>query len=222
MSSYHKLIASVLAITLHLPLLWSFSHGLQRGTNDSFETTGQAIVLKMASAPVTPPPVSPPVTPPAPPVEVTPPPIPKPAIEPPAVETNVADSQEAPQDASQTPPADIVEANPIIGKEGDSEGEQDDALSRYKALVRTHVERLREYPPQARLRRQEGTVEVAFSIGSNGAIENFRVISSSGSPLLDRSVERLFSRLRLPAPDEAIVPQLANLQLPVVFELQGI
>ena len=63
-------------------------------------------------------------------------------------------------------------------------------------------------------------MEITFTVDAQGNIADYRISSSSGSALLDRAAERLFSRLRLPQPEPSILPQLSGLTVPVTFELK--
>lgn len=229
MSPAQKLAAMVIAVLLHAPLFWQVSEGLQRGQATEGKATQSGITLKLAARPAPAAPVSPPkvlpVAPdrPKPAAKAKPAPQPRPEPEPAptaAVTRESSDSTDEEDDASA---ATSASGGQVMGLAGASDqGASDSEMERYLGIIQSRIQRLKEYPAQARLRGQEGTVEVSFAVGANGAIENFRIVRSSGSALLDRAVERLFSRLRLPPPDQELLPQLASLNLPVLFELSGL
>lgn len=229
MSPAQKLAAMVIAVLLHAPLFWQVSEGLQRGQATEGKATQSGITLKLAARPAPAPaaPVSPPkvlpVAPdrPKPAAKAKPAPQPRPEPAPTAAVTRESsDSTDEEDDASA---ATSASGGQVMGLAGASDqGASDSEMERYLGIIQSRIQRLKEYPAQARLRGQEGTVEVSFAVGANGAIENFRIVRSSGSALLDRAVERLFSRLRLPPPDQELLPQLASLNLPVLFELSGL
>ncbi len=224
-----KLAAMIIAVLLHVPLFCEFSEGLQRGQAVEGNATRSGITLKLASRPAPAPaaPVNPaqarPTAParPKPVAEAKPSLAPAPAPEPaPAVTRESADSKDEENDNSD---ASKVSGGQVMGLAGASnQGTNDSEIERYLGVIQSRIQRLKEYPAQARLRGQEGTVEVSFAVGANGEIESFRIVRSSGSALLDRSVERLFVRLRLPPPDQALLPKLSSLNLPVLFELSSL
>jgi protein TonB len=187
------------------------------------------ITLKLAARPALTPgaPASPkkvlPVAPdkPKPVAELKPVPEQEPEPKPtPAITRESSDSTDQEEDGSE---ASNAAGGQVMGLAGASDqGVSDSEIERYLGVIQSRIQRLKEYPAQARLRGQEGIVEVSFAVGANGEIEDFRIIRSSGSALLDRAVERLFSRLRLPPPNQELLPQLASLNLPVLFELSSL
>lgn len=230
MSPAQKLAAMVIAVLLHAPLFWQVSEGLQRGQATEGKATQSGITLKLAARPAPAPaaPVSPPkvlpVAPdrPKPAAKVKPAPQPRSEPEPAptaAVTRESSDSTDEEDDASA---ATSASGGQVMGLAGASDqGASDSEIERYLGIIQSRIQRLKEYPAQARLRGQEGTVEVSFAVSADGEIEHFRIVRSSGSALLDRAVERLFRRLRLPPPDAELLPRLSALNLPVLFELSS-
>ena len=229
MSTAQKLAATVIAVLLHVPLFWQVSEGLQRGQATEGNATQSGITLKLAARPAPAPaaPISPakvlPVAPdrPKPVAAVKPAPQarPEPESTPTTVTRESSDSADEEEDVSDASSI----GGQVMGLAGASDqGVSDSEMERYLGIIQSRIQRLKEYPAQARLRGQEGTVEVSFAVGADGEIEDFRIVRSSGSALLDRAVERLFSRLRLPPPDQELLPQLASLNLPVLFELSSL
>ncbi|MCC5812361.1 MAG: energy transducer TonB, partial [Ectothiorhodospiraceae bacterium] len=96
---------------------------------------------------------------------------------------------------------------------GDPEAEQN-----YLSWLNEQLQRYREYPRQAQMRRMEGTVEVVFTIETDGRITNARIASSSGHTLLDDAVLRLLERL---SPlQKAPETRLEDRRLPVEYRLR--
>lgn len=226
MSPTQKLMALTIAVLLHVPLFLHVSEGLQRGQAAEGKATQSGITLKLAARPAPPPaaPASPskvlPVAPskPKPPAEIkpAPPAEPRPVA---AATRESSDSTEEEEESSDS----SISGGQVMGLAGAStQGTNDSEMERYLGIIQSRIQRLKEYPTQARLRGQEGTVEVRFAVGANGEIEQFRIVQSSGSALLDRAVERLFRRLRLPPPNQDLLPQLSSLSLPVLFELSSL
>ena len=227
MSPAAKLLALALALALHLPLFWQWHTGLQQGDAVPARASQPGVTLKLAARPAPAPtpapprPVVPVETRPAPPRPVPPEPAPAPTPEPEPSTLASSDSEADTEEESEQP--DQVAGGQVMGLGGASAtGQLDSEMERYLGVVQSRIQRLKEYPSQARLRGQEGTVEVRFGIAGDGRIVDFRIVRSSGSPLLDRAVERLFSRLRLPAPEPALLPRLAELNLPILFELNSL
>lgn len=231
MSRNSKVLALLLAVALHLPLFWQWQTGLRRGELVAAPASQSGVSLKLAARP-TPAPAPVAATPrPITPVEARPTPRPQPpqeatptvVAEPPRDTTAMATSSDRQEEGDEeTTDQTGVSGGQVMGLGGAStDGNQDSAMERYLGVVQSRIQRTKEYPSQARLRGEEGTVEVAFAISAAGKIENFRIVRSSGSVLLDRSVERLFARLRLPAPAPELLPQLTDLRLPILFELNN-
>ncbi|MDF1628890.1 MAG: energy transducer TonB [Alcanivoracaceae bacterium] len=219
MTPRQKLLASGLAVLLHLPLFWQFGEGLRHGNSNSVAASQSGITLKLAGRP-TPPPATAPVPPatkaaPKPKPTLTPPPE---TTQPPAqaaLQESSEDSTEGDESAQQQ-----AVGGQTMGLGGSSEeGVNEDALARYKGIIHNRIQRLHRYPQQARLRNQQGTVEVTFNVAADGTIGDYRITRSSGSALLDRAAERLFRGLTLPAPDPSILSELTVITVPVAFRL---
>ena len=230
MSPAQKLAATLIAVLLHVPLFWQVSEGLQRGQAAEGNATQSGITLKLAARPAPAPaaPTSPAKVLPVAPDQPKPVAAVKPARQaraepestPTAVTRESSDKPDEEEDASDTR---SISGGQVMGLAGASDqGVSDSEMERYLGIIQSRIQRLKEYPAQARMRGQEGTVEVSFAVGADGKIEDFRIVRSSGSALLDRAVERLFSRLRLPPPGQELLPQLASLNLPVLFELSSL
>ncbi len=61
------------------------------------------------------------------------------------------------------------------------------ALRNYLALIRDRVEAAKRYPLVARMRGEEGSVRVAFSISPRGELLTLELLKSSGHRLLDQA-----------------------------------
>ncbi|MEE4251231.1 MAG: energy transducer TonB [Alcanivoracaceae bacterium] len=219
MTLWQKLLASGLAVLLHLPLFWQFGEGLRHGNSNAVAASQPGITLKLAGRP-TPPPATAPVPPAA-----KPAPKPKPILSPPPEtpprpeQATLLESSENSAEQDESAEQQAV-GGQSMGLGGSSEdGANEDALARYKGIIHNRIQRLHRYPQQARLRNQQGTVEVTFSVAADGTIGDYRVTRSSGSALLDRAAERLFRGLTLPAPDPSILSELTVITVPVAFRL---
>lgn len=226
MTRRQKLLATILAVALHMPLFWHVSDGLQRGERPDGNAIRSGVTLKLAARPASvparaaaPQPISAPV--PTPVAARKPKPVLTPEIAP-AVSDSIPVTRESSEqvDDESSDASETSQGGAVMGLAGASaSGNEDNPLQRYLGVIESRIQRLKEYPPQARLRGQEGTVQVSFRVNEKGRIEDFRITRSAGSALLDRAVERLFARLRLPPPEPTLLSELSALSIPVVFEL---
>ena len=83
------------------------------------------------------------------------------------------------------------------------------------------LERHKEYPQQARARRQEGVVLLRFTIDRAGRLLNWRIDQGSGYAALDREVEAMLRRATPlpPLPPEMTQAEL-ELAVPIRFRLR--
>lgn len=68
------------------------------------------------------------------------------------------------------------------------------ATENYAAILHAWLLRFRDYPQAARLRRQEGTAQIALTLDSSGRLLQARLHASSGSGLLDRAALAMAER----------------------------
>jgi periplasmic protein TonB len=61
------------------------------------------------------------------------------------------------------------------------------AVSNYPGQVVSKLRRSLRYPREAQRARMRGEVRVSFTVASNGSVSGIRVVSSSGSPILDQA-----------------------------------
>lgn len=88
----------------------------------------------------------------------------------------------------------------------------------YASRLRAWLERHKEYPRRAQLRRQEGTATLRFAIDDSGRVLWHQIQRSSGYDLLDEAVEEAIDRAQpLPVPPphiqrEFVIPMIFNLR----------
>ncbi len=91
----------------------------------------------------------------------------------------------------------------------------------YLTALQAWLERHKEYPRQARLRRQEGTVLLSFTFDRSGRVLDHRIERSSGHAALDREVAEMLARAQpLPAMPEAMPQARLEVTVPVQFALR--
>lgn len=94
-------------------------------------------------------------------------------------------------------------------------------ISRWHTLVLAHLERYKRYPRVAKIRYQEGTAMVHFSIGRTGTVLSTRLEKSSGFPLLDQEGLDLVKRASpIPAPPPGTGGDILELVAPIQFYLR--
>lgn len=168
----------------------------------------------------------------APVVKPPPAPQPRPRPVPTAVPTTVPAPVEtvSPVEAVvQAPPQAVAAAPGADGRAGSQDareaGEQQAATggglpghaASYFDLLRAWLEKHKEYPRDARLRRSQGTVLLWFEIDRDGNVLGHRITGSSGHAALDREVDALIRRA---APLPAMPPEMSQARLALVVPVE--
>ncbi|MCA1975163.1 MAG: energy transducer TonB, partial [Caenispirillum sp.] len=100
---------------------------------------------------------------------------------------------------------------------GGTPGERRD----YLAQVQAWLERHKEYPRSARMRRQEGTVLLQFVLDRSGRVLSHRIVRGSGHDALDAEVDAMIRRASpLPPMPPAMTAQTMDITVPVQFALR--
>jgi periplasmic protein TonB len=95
------------------------------------------------------------------------------------------------------------------------------ALPAWKNEVADMLERNKRYPADARNRHQQGTVQLAFSIDREGRVVGSRIVTSSGSPALDKEALDLAKRASpFPPPPRELAGEQINLSVPIRFNIK--
>ncbi|MEJ2452372.1 MAG: energy transducer TonB [Gammaproteobacteria bacterium] len=108
-------------------------------------------------------------------------------------------------------------ANPARQAELQRKEVRDRVLSRLQINLRRYI----SYPPLARRQGWQGRVLLAFSIEADGKIRNIHVAAGSGYAILDSSAVAALAELQRLQPAAALPGQRLELQLPVIYRLQG-
>jgi protein TonB len=91
----------------------------------------------------------------------------------------------------------------------------------YMAILQAWLEKHKEYPRSARLRRMEGTTLLYFVMDREGRVLDFRIQKSSGYELLDHEVEEMIRRAQpLPQMPDNMTQARLELVVPVQFLLR--
>jgi len=187
-------------------------HGLLlRGLLADFSTrvpAPQPIIVRVSLLPARPPP------------KLAPLPLPRFAQEPQivAIQPRVSIAQPPPPDAIRATPPTLArvpsEGNP--GPARPAEPPPSDYLSRLEA----HLNAYKNYPYDARIHREEGIVQLRFSLDRMGHVLSFDVAKSSGSTSLDNEARDMIRRADPfpPVPADFHGDRL-DLVVPLVFSL---
>lgn len=101
-------------------------------------------------------------------------------------------------------------------------GPAPDAAERFGAQLLEWLERHRDYPRAARLRRLTGEVVVRFRLAEGGRLRDVAILRSSGHDLLDRAVLDMLARAQpLPPWPEARDFADVEFRVPIRFVLAG-
>jgi periplasmic protein TonB len=137
-----------------------------------------------------------------------PPPVPKP------VETEREPSPAPPVQEASGAPAAVQTADAARAV---SAGPPPD----YLGHLRAWIERYKQYPRMAQLRRQEGTALLRFTMTRDGRVLSHHVERSSGHAVLDREVEELIERASpLPAMPADMTQDRLEVVVPIAFGLR--
>jgi protein TonB len=94
------------------------------------------------------------------------------------------------------------------------------APATWRGALLAQLNRAKRYPQAAQARREEGVARLSFTINRAGQVVSYRLVGSSGSPLLDAEVLAMIQRASpLPAPPPDVPGALVDLVVPVRFDL---
>ena len=101
-----------------------------------------------------------------------------------------------------------------------SAGSGSGAESAYAGQLLSWLERHKEYPRLARMRRAEGTAQLYFLVDDDGQVLEYRIRRSSGNKMLDQAVLDMLARAQ---PLPPIPPELSRSEwgvtLPIEFKM---
>jgi protein TonB len=124
---------------------------------------------------------------------------------------------------TQPPPPDAIRAMPPARAPSAPEAMQGPAKpppppTDYLSRLEAHLNAYKNYPYEARIHRQEGTVELRFSLDRSGHVLSYDVVGSSGFGSLDDEARQMMRRADPfpPVPPEYHGETL-DLTVPLVF-----
>ena len=115
-----------------------------------------------------------------------------------------------------------VGASQNTGSETDTAaGGSPGAARDYFTALKVWLERHKEYPRSAKLRRQQGTAMLHFEMDRQGNVLSYEIRESSGHRLLDREVEDMIKRAQpLPSFPAEMAQATLKITVPVNFSIR--
>ncbi len=96
----------------------------------------------------------------------------------------------------------------------------EEAMFRYQDMVKQRIEEVRRYPAFAKRQGVEGTVHLNFQVLSNGLSKDIRIISRSGSNILDEEAVATIQRANpFPSIPAKINQDFVTMEVAIVFAL---
>jgi TonB family protein len=93
------------------------------------------------------------------------------------------------------------------------------ADAKYFGRVAAHLAQRKQYPLEARRKRQQGTGTVSFTIGATGQVESVEIVRGTGASTLDREIEAMVRRAApFPPPPSGTA---VNFTTPISFHLNN-
>jgi len=141
------------------------------------------------------------------------------AVDEPAVTTSAASSP------APTPSTPVATPTPAVQRAGTREGLSIEAPKgeslNYAAQLRAWLEAHKTYPKRARMRREEGVVQVAFAVDRQGRLLRGDVVRSSGYASLDSEAMAMLNRSNpFPGAPHSVRGERIEVSTPVEFSLQ--
>ena len=122
---------------------------------------------------------------------------------------------------NQPPPNNSVQSPPTAPQTLVSNTGQSNPETSWHARLLAHLEQHKRYPAIARQRRQQGKVQIRFTMDRQGNVLASEVIATAGFILLDRAALAMLNHAQpLPPPPTEISGQILEMDLPVQFSLQ--
>jgi periplasmic protein TonB len=119
------------------------------------------------------------------------------------------------------PPVPELAAVPVAPVQAMPRVNYSSAYPTWKQAIADLLERNKRYPSDARNRRQQGTVQLAFSVDRQGYLVASRIVASSGASALDNEALELAKRASpFPPPPRELAGEQVNLTVPIRFNIK--
>jgi periplasmic protein TonB len=138
---------------------------------------------------------------------------------------------EPPKPADSNPPAPVTSAPQVLRLavsdvaaapvQGTPNLSNATTIPKWQSQVAATLERNKRYPPDARAKRHEGVIQVAFSVDRKGHLVASRIVRGSGHSSLDQETLHLLRRAQpFPPPPEELAGDRVDLIVPIRFDLR--
>lgn len=104
--------------------------------------------------------------------------------------------------------------NPNLTGTGTSGSE----IDAYRSALRREIERNKRYPQRAKMMRKQGIVQISFTLGNDGALNNPQIANSSGNEDLDNAALQAVKQARSIGTPPAGMGR--TLTVPISFKIQ--
>jgi protein TonB len=130
-------------------------------------------------------------------------------------EAQLASEAMAPPPMPEVAPAEVAAA-PV---QGPPSVDRSNAVPTWRSSIAALLERNKRYPADAR--NDRGVAQVAFSLDRKGRVMSSRIVTTSGSPALDREALEMIKRSQpFPPPPAALPGTEVSLTVPVRFNMR--
>lgn len=183
--SMRRLVGLVVTVGAHA-LLLALLLVARRDPQHPIIAAAQPVVVQLLPAQPTQPEPAPTVEPQLDPIEPAPAP-PEIEVAQPEAPAPMPSSVVAPRPQVQLPLQPVKAAEPnVVVQPSPRAAAAPDTTPSFHAQILARLQKYRRYPPSARSRRQEGVVQIRFTMNRAGRVLDQAIISSSGHPALDR------------------------------------
>ncbi|WP_125911856.1 energy transducer TonB [Kiloniella majae] len=95
------------------------------------------------------------------------------------------------------------------------------ATGDYWKAVQIHLARNKRYPRKAKRRQMQGEIMIQLTLFSSGKVESYKILESSGFPLLDKAAIKMINKSAPfpPFPASITAAQMSR-RIPVVFNMK--
>jgi protein TonB len=126
-----------------------------------------------------------------------------------------------PQESAPLPTVAAIAAPATAAKKQGTTTAAAEEVSSWQKRIVTQLGKHRRYPQKARVRRHQGEAIVRFTVDREGRVIASRIVTSSGSSLLDEEALAVLTRAApLPEPPEDLVGATFELEIPIRFRIR--
>ncbi len=94
-----------------------------------------------------------------------------------------------------------------------------DRIAAWMGALGAWIDANRRYPPEARMRAEQGVTTIRFTFDADGLVSGATIITPSGSAALDSATLAMMQGARIPAPPEGLDPARRRVTVPIRYRL---